>query len=75
MKQSSDIKQQILEALKHPEAEEGLYFKNLYQLHEEDTRPVVPGTEEEILIAVGELVEEGKVKTNQVGEEVIFYLA
>ena len=42
------IKAQILQALAHPEAEEGLYFRNFVHLHEEDEREAVEGDEEVI---------------------------
>lgn len=68
------IKTAILQALQHPEAEEGLYFRNFYHLHEEDERNAVVGDEVEILDALHELVQEGKVKMDESGEEVIFQM-
>lgn len=69
------VKEQILRALQHPEAEEGLYFDNLCVEHEEDERPMVSGTQEEILDGLKELIAEGKVTTDETGEEVIFFAA
>ncbi len=51
-----DARQQILAALKHPEAEEGLYFDNFYHLHEEDERPRVSAPQVEILEAIKVLI-------------------
>ena len=69
-----DIKTQILEALQHPEAEEGLYFRNFFHLHEEDERPVVRAEESEILDALNELVGEGRVRIDETQGEAIFQL-
>ncbi|MBX7139256.1 MAG: hypothetical protein K1X83_14875 [Oligoflexia bacterium] len=68
------IKQEILQALMHPEAEEGLYFRNFYHLHEEDERPVVQGEEVEILDALKELIDEGLVDISDGGKEAVFSL-
>lgn len=70
-----DIKVQIMKILNHPEADEGLYFRNFFLLHEEDERPAVVAEESEILEALNELVSEGKVKLEETGGEVIFQLA
>jgi len=69
------IKRQIIDALSHPEAQDGLYFRNLYYLHEEDQREAVEGTQIEILDALKELMAEDKVTMNDEGEEAIFFLA
>jgi predicted house-cleaning noncanonical NTP pyrophosphatase (MazG superfamily) len=71
---SEEIKDSIMEVLNHPEAEEGLYFRNFYQLHEEDERRIVPGDEVQILEALKELIEEGKVVADETGSEVVFHL-
>jgi len=70
-----ELKTQIIRALKHPEAEEGLYFRNLFHLHEEDERQPVSGEEMEILEALRELIHEGRVRMEEGGEEVVFHLA
>jgi hypothetical protein len=70
----SDIRKQVLAALEHPEAEEGLYLGNFHVLHEEDERPRVDASEEEILEVLQELVNEGVVGALQDGEDVIFRL-
>lgn len=75
MSNSEQIKNQILQALRHVEAEEGLYFRNLHHLHEEDERDVVSGSQEEILKALKELMDEGKVVGNDAGPEMIFFLS
>ena len=69
-----EIKKTILEVLAHPEASDGLYFRNFYNLHEEDERPVVSGTQEEILEAISALIREGEIVADESGEEVIFFL-
>lgn len=68
------VKADILQALSHPEAEDGLYLNNLQVVHEEEERPIVRGTQFEILEALKSLIEEGRVKTDESGEEVIFSL-
>lgn len=74
-KKITAIKEQVLKALNHPEAEDGLYFNNLWIEHEDEERPLVEGTQEEILDALKELIAEGKVYTDESGEEVIFFAA
>jgi hypothetical protein len=68
------IKNAIIEALSHPEAEDGLYLNNLQVVHEEEERPPVPGTQLEILDVLRDLISEGRVYTNEEGEDVIFLL-
>lgn len=68
------VKGQILAALSHPEAEEGLYFRNFYHLHEEDERPAVCAGQITILDALKELIADGKVRLDESGEEAIFFL-
>ena len=68
------IKEQVLAALKHPEAEEGLYFRNFRNLHEEDERPAVDASQVELLDALNELIGEGKVHMDESFDEVVFYL-
>ena len=70
----AQVKEQVLAALKHPEAEEGLYFRNFALLHEEDERPKVIADEVEILDALHALIEEGKVQLDDSGKEVVFQL-
>lgn len=72
--ESDAIKEDILEALAHPEAEDGLYLNNLQAVHEEEERKPVRGTQYQILEAMKDLIEEGKVSTDDSGEEVIFML-
>ncbi|RMD85873.1 MAG: hypothetical protein D6808_04460 [Candidatus Dadabacteria bacterium] len=68
------IKAQILRALTHPEAEDGLYFRNLYNLHEVDERLPVSGSKDEIMEALEELVREGKVHMTTSGDETVYCL-
>lgn len=70
-----EVKSQILTALAHPEAEEGLYFSNLYILHEEDERPRVDASPLDIGKAVDELVAEGKVTVDEAGPEMVVFLS
>ena len=67
-------KEDILKALSHPEASDGLYLENLQIVHEEEERIPVRGTQLEILDGLKELIDEGKVKTDESGEKVIFSL-
>ena len=68
------IKHQILEALAHPEADEGLYLRNFCNLHETDERTAVEADETILLLALEELVSSGEVKTEKDGEDLIFIL-
>lgn len=70
----SNIKAQILEALAHPEAEDGLYLDNLRILHEAEERPAVEGTQIEVLEVLKELISEGLVKADEGHEKVVFSL-
>ena len=67
-------REDILSALSHPEASDGLYLDNLQVVHEEEDRLPVRGTQLEILDALKDLIEEGMVRTDDSGEKVIFYL-
>ena len=73
--EKTQVKQQIMQALQHPEAEEGLYFRNFANLHEEDERPAVEGDQLEILDALKELIDEGVVTVTEGEEELVFALA
>lgn len=68
------IKQQILSSLSHEEAEEGLYFDNLIAVHEEEERPVVVGSEEDILDALKEMIAAGEIQVDDTGELPVFCL-
>lgn len=75
MKNQPDIKQiksEIIQALQHPEAEEGLYLDNFYHLHEEDTRPMVNATESQIVGALEQLISEGAVHIDSSSGKVVF---
>ena len=67
------IKSQIMRALLHPEAEEGLYFQNFTTLQEEDERDAVEGDQVEILDALKLLMEEGRVRSDESGSEIVFH--
>jgi hypothetical protein len=71
---SNDIKREILAALRHPEAEDGLYFNNLIIVHEEEERPIVRGEEKEVMAALKELVSSGEVEETGSGQETIYKL-
>jgi hypothetical protein len=68
----NSVKVQILAALDHPEAEEGLYFRNFFHLHEEDERPAVEADQVDVLDALKELIAEGRVLMVEEGEEAVF---
>ncbi|MCB0337410.1 MAG: hypothetical protein KDD62_13935 [Bdellovibrionales bacterium] len=68
------IKDDIIAALSHVEAEDGLYLNNLQVVHEEEERPIVRGTQLQILDALKELIDEGRVVTNEEGSDIIFML-
>lgn len=69
------VKAEILRALSHDEASDGLYFSNLFALHEEDERPIVEGSEEIISLALIELMLEGKITRQGIGHKAIFSIA
>ena len=71
---NAKIKMSILAALEHAEAEDGLYLRNFSLLHEEDERPCVEGAQPQLLAALNELIEEGKVVMEDEGAEPIFFL-
>jgi hypothetical protein len=76
MKEShSRVKTQILEALEHPEASDGLYFRNFYVLDDVDDRPMVEADEATILEALRELIHEGKVRFDEYAGELVFHRA
>jgi len=68
------VREQIIAALAHPEAEEGLYLRNLVFLHEEDERPAVEANENQIKAALEDLVRAGDVRIVGQGENAIYYL-
>jgi hypothetical protein len=70
----SDVKKQIIQALSHPEAQDGLYFRNFSHLHEEDERMAVEARDEEILDALQQLIKEGRVNMDNGEGEAIFSL-
>ena len=69
------IRQDILKALAHSEASEGLYLENLEIVHEEEERIPVRGTQLQILECLKELISEERVTVNDSGEKVIFLLS
>ena len=71
---SLSVREQVLEALRHEEAEDGLYFRNFCHLHEVDERKPVVASERELMQALEDLVREGKVKVDESGEEPVFLL-
>jgi uncharacterized protein YfeS len=68
------IKSQIIAALSHPEAEQGLYLDNLLYVHEDEERPLVDAEQEDVLECLKDLIGEGKVKMDDEGEKIIFIL-
>ena len=69
------IRSQILSALAHPEAEEGLYFENLIAVHEEEERNAVSGSQIEVLDELKKLIDEGRVGVREEGEALVFFLS
>jgi hypothetical protein len=69
------IRKQILAALSHPEAEDGLYFNNLIVVHEEEERPIVEGDEGVIRATLAEMVKDGLIRSTGEGTQEIFSLA
>ena len=69
------INEELIAALSHPEAEDGLYFENLVTVHEDEERPAVSGDQIEVLNALQRLIEAGTVTVDDSGEKPIFYLA
>jgi hypothetical protein len=68
------LRGEILEALQHDEAEDGLYFTNLFHLHEEDERPGVRGEEQDIARALKKLVTESVVEMYHDGKDTVYRL-
>lgn len=69
------IKRQIIAALSHPEAEDGLYFNNLIIVHEEEERPIVEGEEAQVQAALDALVREGSITVTPTAQEHVYRLA
>lgn len=69
-----EIKMQILQALCHQEAEDGLYLRNFFHLHEEDERPAVIAEEEDIVEALNDLIELGMIRTERDPAGMVFVL-
>lgn len=74
MSEDSVIKKEILQALKHPEAEDGLYFNNLIAVHEEEERTCVQGDDLQVLDALFELIQSGLIVTSQKDGNTVFHL-
>lgn len=68
------LKNEIISVLSHPDAEEGLYFRNFFHVHEEDDRQAIAGEESEVLDALRELIAEGRVLMDEGESEPIFML-
>lgn len=68
------IKKQIVEALRHPEAEDGLYFNNLIVVHEDEERPIVAGHDADVLRALEELINQGTIVMDGNGGSTIYKL-
>lgn len=71
---SNSIREQILAALSHPEAEDGLYFNNLIVVHEEEERPIVEGDEAVILQTLEDMVLDGTLSVTGEGSQRIYKL-
>ena len=66
------IREQILAALKHSEAEDGLYFNNLIVVHEEEERPIVEGAEADVQRVLDAMVEAGELSVVGEGSQKIY---
>lgn len=71
---NKSMQDQIIAALSHPEAEDGLYFNNLIVVHEEEERPIVEGDESSILQVLDAMVAEGVVSVKGEGSQRIYML-
>jgi hypothetical protein len=71
---TESIRQQILAALRHPEAEDGLYLNNLIVVHEEEERPIVEGEESIIRQVLKEMIDDGTITSSGEGAQEIFSL-
>lgn len=69
-----NVKETLLKALNHQEAEDGLYFRNFFNMHEADERPQVNASKASITLALNELIKENKVKLGSFDDDVIFLL-
>ena len=72
---SNTIREQILAALRHPEAEDGLYFNNLIVVHEEEERPIVEGHENDIQAVLDSMISEGELSVVGEGPQRIYAIA
>jgi hypothetical protein len=68
------IRDQIVAALSHPEAEDGLYFNNLIVVHDEEERPIVEGDETAILQVLEDMRSEGLICVSGDGNQRIYAL-
>jgi hypothetical protein len=68
------IRDQIVAALSHHEAEDGLYFNNLIVVHEEEERPIVEGDETAILQVLEDMRSEGLICVSGDGNQRIYAL-
>ena len=68
----SEVKAQILAALGHAEAEDGLYFRNLYHLHQVDNRPAVEAELGSIAQALEQLIHEKQIHIQQFDDDIVF---
>jgi len=68
------IKQEIIAALSHVEAEDGLYLENLQAVSEEEDREPVSGSQEDILEVLRDLIQQGEITIDETGPKVIFHL-
>lgn len=68
------VKEEILAALNHQEAEDGLYFRNFFNMHEADERQGVHADEKFIIKTLNDLIKEDKVKLDVFDGDVIFLL-
>lgn len=68
------LRKQIIAALSHPEAEDGLYLNNLIVVHEEEERPLVEGDESVVSRVLEEMIADGEISVSGEGSQRIYSL-
>lgn len=71
---NKDLESQITQALKHPEAEDGLFFQNFAIVHESEDRQPVSASDQDLIKALESMVLKKQVSLNAMDGKVIFKL-
>lgn len=69
-----NLKEQIITALNHAEAEDGLFFQNFIIVHESEDRQPVTTNDAGLIYALEDLVKDEKVTMAAMDGKVIFQL-